>query len=133
MADDRSTTSPPVNGSPPPDADFSSSESQGEAAALAHPPGSLQPAHLVAGICILGLVLTALATWAVARADKNTEQRLLQTQTRQGAGGLWTAKKNRHHPQAGPQRPARGTEAAGRPTPQHDRSLNGAHCHLFPA
>jgi serine phosphatase RsbU (regulator of sigma subunit) len=45
----------------------------------------------VVGICLLGLLLTALATWAVARADKNTEQRLLQTQTRQAAAVLSTA------------------------------------------
>jgi serine phosphatase RsbU (regulator of sigma subunit) len=51
----------------------------------------LRPARLVAGICVLGLLLTALATWAVARADKNTEQRLLQTQTRQAAAVLSTA------------------------------------------
>ncbi len=100
MADDRSTTSPPVTGSPPPDAGFSASESRGEAAALAHPPGSLQPAHLVAGICILGLLLTAFATWAVARADKNTEQRLLQTQTRQAAAVLSTATMTVQQPMA---------------------------------
>ena len=91
MADDRSTTSPPVAGPPPPDAGFSAPESRAEAEVLARPPGSLQPAHLVAGICILGLLLTALATWAVARADKNAEQRLLQTQTRQAAAVLSTA------------------------------------------
>jgi serine phosphatase RsbU (regulator of sigma subunit)/type II secretory pathway pseudopilin PulG len=53
--------------------------------------GSLQPARLVVGICVLGLLLTALATWAVSRADNNTEQRLLQTQTRQAAAVLSTA------------------------------------------
>jgi serine phosphatase RsbU (regulator of sigma subunit) len=63
-------------------------------------PGSLRPARLVAGICVLGLLLTALATWAVARADKNTEQRLLQTQTRQGATVLSTAIINIQAPMA---------------------------------
>jgi serine phosphatase RsbU (regulator of sigma subunit) len=54
-------------------------------------PRSLQPAGLVAGICVLGLLLTALATWAAVRADTNTEQRLLETQTQQAAAVLSTA------------------------------------------
>jgi serine phosphatase RsbU (regulator of sigma subunit) len=37
------------------------------------------------------MLLTGLATWATARADKDTEQRLLQTQTRQAAAVLSTA------------------------------------------
>ena len=45
----------------------------------------------VAAILLLGLVLTALGTWAAARADSNTEQRLLETQTRQAASVLSTA------------------------------------------
>jgi serine phosphatase RsbU (regulator of sigma subunit) len=46
---------------------------------------------LVVAICVLGLLLTGLATWATARADKDTERRLLQTQTRQAAAVLSTA------------------------------------------
>ncbi len=46
---------------------------------------------LVAGICVLGLLLTALATWAAWRADRGTEERLLQTQTRQAATVLSNA------------------------------------------
>ncbi|WP_151081919.1 PP2C family protein-serine/threonine phosphatase [Nocardioides cynanchi] len=59
--------------------------------APARSPALRRPARLVAGICVLGVLLTALATWAVARADTNTEQRLLQTQTRQAAAVLSTA------------------------------------------
>lgn len=56
-----------------------------------HTSGTLQPGRLVVGICVLGMLLTGLATWATARADKDTEQRLLQTQTRQAAAVLSTA------------------------------------------
>jgi serine phosphatase RsbU (regulator of sigma subunit) len=105
MADDRSTRSPSVSGSPPDDATPlpppsghapsghapSASQSPGAAEALTRPAGWLQPTRLAAGICLLGLILTGLATWAVARADTNTEQRLLQTQTRQAAAVLSTA------------------------------------------
>jgi serine phosphatase RsbU (regulator of sigma subunit) len=99
MADDRSTRSPSVSGSPPDDVTppppsghaASASQSPGSAEALARPAGWLRPARLAAGICVLGLILTGLATWAVARADHNTEQRLLQTQTRQAAAVLSTA------------------------------------------
>jgi serine phosphatase RsbU (regulator of sigma subunit) len=45
----------------------------------------------VAGICLIGFLLTGLATWATARVDQNTEERLLQTQTRQAASVLETA------------------------------------------
>jgi serine phosphatase RsbU (regulator of sigma subunit) len=58
---------------------------------MARNPTSLQPARVVAGICLLGLLLTALATWAATRADRSTEQRLLETQTRQAAAVLSTA------------------------------------------
>jgi len=56
-----------------------------------HVPRSLQPAGLVAGICVLGVLLTVLATWAAVRADTNTEQRLLDTQTRQASAVLSTS------------------------------------------
>lgn len=91
MTDVRPGVPPPVTGSPPDQPRFSGPQSRGETAAMARAPGSLQPARLVAGICVFGLLLTGLATWAVARADTNTEQRLLQTQTRQAAAVLSTA------------------------------------------
>ncbi len=47
--------------------------------------------RLVAGICIFGLSLTALSAWAVARVDRNTEERLLEVQTLQAATVLSTA------------------------------------------
>jgi serine phosphatase RsbU (regulator of sigma subunit) len=79
-----------ATGSPPDDERLPGPEGRG-AAAMARRTRSLRPAQLVAGICVLGLLLTALATWAVARADNNTEHRLLQTQTRQAAAVLSTA------------------------------------------
>jgi serine phosphatase RsbU (regulator of sigma subunit) len=45
----------------------------------------------VAIICTVGFVLTILASWAVARVDRNTEQRLLEVQTRQAATVLSAA------------------------------------------
>lgn len=90
MADDRPRVAS-ATGSPPDDERLSGQEGRGAAAAMARRPRSLRPARLVAGICVLGLLLTALATWAVARADNNTEHRLLQTQTRQAAAVLSTA------------------------------------------
>ena len=50
-----------------------------------------RPGRLVAGMCLAGVLLTALTAWAAARADRNTEERLLQTQTRQAATVLATA------------------------------------------
>jgi serine phosphatase RsbU (regulator of sigma subunit)/anti-sigma regulatory factor (Ser/Thr protein kinase) len=90
MADDRPSI-PPATRSPADDERPSGPEDRGAAAAMARRPRSLRPVRLVAGICVLGLLLTGLATWAVARADNNTEQRLLQTQTRQAAAVLSTA------------------------------------------
>ncbi len=49
------------------------------------------PVRLVALICLFGVVLTALAAWAVARVDRNTEERLLEVQTRQAGTVLSTA------------------------------------------
>jgi serine phosphatase RsbU (regulator of sigma subunit) len=91
MTDVRPGAPPPVTSSPPDEPRFSGPQSRGEALAMARSPGSLRPASLLAGICLFGLLLTGLATWAVARADTNTEQRLLQTQTRQAAAVLSTA------------------------------------------
>ena len=51
----------------------------------------VRPATLVSGICVLGLLLTALASWAAWRADRGTEERLLETQTRQAASVLSNA------------------------------------------
>ena len=47
--------------------------------------------RVVASICILGLIITALSTWAAWRVDRNAEARLLQVQTRQAAAVLSTA------------------------------------------
>jgi serine phosphatase RsbU (regulator of sigma subunit) len=89
MADDRPPGSPPT-GSPPSDVPLPGPGGR-DGAALSRTPAWLQPSRLVGGICLLGLILTGLATWAVVRADRNTEQRLLQTQTRQAAAVLSTA------------------------------------------
>jgi serine phosphatase RsbU (regulator of sigma subunit) len=40
---------------------------------------------------VAGLLLTGLATWATARVDRSTEQRLLTTQSRQAASALGVA------------------------------------------
>ena len=44
--------------------------------------------HVVALICGFGLVVTALAMWVAVRTDRTTEQRLLETQSRQAANVL---------------------------------------------
>jgi serine phosphatase RsbU (regulator of sigma subunit) len=49
------------------------------------------PGRLVAAICAAGLLLTVLSSWAVARVDRSTEERLLELQTRQAAAVLSTA------------------------------------------
>ncbi len=91
MADVRPRRSPSVTRSLPPDDGVAAPESDAASTPVARPRGSLQPAAVVAAICVVGLLLTGLATWAVARADTNTEQRLLETQTRQAAAVLSTA------------------------------------------
>jgi serine phosphatase RsbU (regulator of sigma subunit)/type II secretory pathway pseudopilin PulG len=50
-----------------------------------------RPGRVVAAICVLGVVLTVLASWLTARVDANTEERLLEVQTRQAATVLSTA------------------------------------------
>ena len=90
MTDDRTTT-PSTTSAVPPEAAATGGVDSGAVGALSRTPGWLGPARLVAAICVVGLLLTGLATWAVARADSNTEQRLLQTQTRQAAAVLSTA------------------------------------------
>ena len=72
-------------------------------------PGSARPVRVVAAICVVGVVITALATWAVARADRNTEERLLEGQTRQAAAVLSTAILTIQQPMAA----ALDVEAAG--------------------
>lgn len=49
------------------------------------------PRGTVAAICAIGVFLTCLGAWAADRVDESTEERLLQTQTRQAAGVLSTA------------------------------------------
>src|SRR5436190_11859827 len=66
-------------------------DSREVAAAMARTPGSLRPVHVVAGICVLGVLLTAVASWAAADVDRNTEGRLLRVQTRQAASILSVA------------------------------------------
>jgi serine phosphatase RsbU (regulator of sigma subunit) len=46
---------------------------------------------LIASICIVGVVLTGLSTWAAAHVDHNAERRLLQVQTQQAGAVLSTA------------------------------------------
>ena len=72
-------------------------------------PGSARPVRVVAAICVVGVVVTALATWTVARADHNTEVRLLEGQTRQAAAVLSTAILTIQQPMAA----ALEVEAAG--------------------
>ncbi len=62
-----------------------------EAPSHALPRGAKRPVRVVAIICSVGFVLTLLASWAVARVDRNTEQRLLEVQTRQAATVLSVA------------------------------------------
>ena len=52
---------------------------------------SMGPLRVVAIICVLGVVLTVLGSWAVARVDRNTEERLLEVQTLQAGTVLSTA------------------------------------------
>lgn len=53
--------------------------------------GLNRPARAVVITCLIGLVLTAVSSWAAYRADKATEERLLATQSRQAAAVLSTA------------------------------------------
>ncbi len=50
-----------------------------------------RPARVVAAICLIGLLLTIGSAWAAYRADRATEERLLDTQTQQAAAVLSTA------------------------------------------
>src|SRR5512147_581259 len=60
--------------------------------------GPARPVRVVAAICVVGLVLTGLATWAASRADRNAEERLLEGQTQQAAAVLSTAVLNIQQP-----------------------------------
>ena len=77
------------------------------------PRGARRPIRLVAIICTVGFVLTLLASWAVARADRNTEERLLEVQTRQAATVLSVAILAIQQPLT----TALGIQAAGGPAP----------------
>src|SRR4051794_7400477 len=61
------------------------------AAAMSRARATPRHGHLLTAIVVVGLALTASVTWAAQRADRSTEQRLLQVQTRQAAGVLSTA------------------------------------------
>ena len=52
---------------------------------------SRHPDRIAALIAVIGVVLTAVTAWSAARIDRNTEQRLLEGQTRQAATVLSTA------------------------------------------
>jgi serine phosphatase RsbU (regulator of sigma subunit) len=62
-----------------------------EAATMGTGRGSSRPGRVLPAIVVLGLLLTALGTWAAVRADGNTEDRLLAGQTRQASTVLSTA------------------------------------------
>jgi serine phosphatase RsbU (regulator of sigma subunit) len=68
-----------------PDAEQADRSSDQREALARRPENPLRPVTLVSGICVLGLLLTALASWAAWRTDRSTEERLLQTQTSQAA------------------------------------------------
>ncbi|MDZ5620063.1 PP2C family protein-serine/threonine phosphatase [Nocardioides bizhenqiangii] len=53
--------------------------------------GASRPARAVVITVLVGLVLTGVSAWAAYRADMSTEDRLLETQTRQAATVLSTA------------------------------------------
>lgn len=53
--------------------------------------GRREARRLAAGIIAAGLLLTGTAAWTAARVDANTEQRLLESQTRQAASILTSA------------------------------------------
>ena len=57
----------------------------------AAPRAPKHPLRAVAIISIVGFALTVLSTWGVARTDENTEQRLLQVQSKQAAAVLSSA------------------------------------------
>jgi serine phosphatase RsbU (regulator of sigma subunit) len=65
--------------------------SRDAAAARAGNRGPRYPVRVIAIIGIFGIALTVLFTWGAARFDRNTEERLLQVQTRQAAAVLSTA------------------------------------------
>ena len=70
---------------------FIGSESRDDGAARARNRGPTHPTKAVAIIGVFGIALTVLASWSSARFDENTEERLLQVQTRQAAAVLSTA------------------------------------------
>ena len=57
----------------------------------AAPRAPKHPLRAVAVISVVGFALTVLSTWGVARTDENTEQRLLQVQSKQAAAVLSSA------------------------------------------
>jgi serine phosphatase RsbU (regulator of sigma subunit) len=65
--------------------------SRDAAAARAENRGPRYPVRAIALIGIFGIALTILSTWGAARFDHNTEERLLQVQTRQAAAVLSTS------------------------------------------
>jgi serine phosphatase RsbU (regulator of sigma subunit)/type II secretory pathway pseudopilin PulG len=74
---------PPV-GAAPRDEDAREHTGQGR-------PRSRHPRRIAAVIVLIGVALTLVSAWAADRIDRNTEQRLLDMQTRQAATVLSTA------------------------------------------
>ncbi len=70
---------------------FIGSERRDAGAARSRDRGPKYPVRAVAVIGAFGIALTVLSTWGAARFDHNTEERLLQVQTRQAAAVLSTA------------------------------------------
>jgi serine phosphatase RsbU (regulator of sigma subunit) len=70
---------------------FSGGEADDAAEALDRSLLDRRTSRLVTTICVVGLCLTGLGVWGAVRTDRNVEQRLLETQTRQAATVLAAA------------------------------------------
>ena len=70
---------------------FTDASAGSSAAARARNRGPRHPYRAVAVIVAIGIALTVLFSWSAARVDENTEERLLQGQSRQAAAVLSTA------------------------------------------
>ena len=78
---------------------------------------SRHPDRIAAVIAVIGVVLTVASAWSAARIDRNTEQRLLDGQTRQAATVLSTAVMVIDQPLVGALGVSRSVRAA---PPPHD-------------
>jgi serine phosphatase RsbU (regulator of sigma subunit)/type II secretory pathway pseudopilin PulG len=84
---------PPPAASPNPGhvASFSGQEIADAASALERGSPDRQTSRVVVVIGLIGVIVTGLGIWAAVRTDRNTEARLLETQTRQAATVLSAA------------------------------------------